>query len=148
MYHARVGVDTDRGLHTALIPLTLLALVISGSRVPSLFLAELGAAMSVASTRCRLSVAAPMLLSRSLTTATIWPGELVRFKPVVKAQDTRLAGYRVFATAQALEIAKQRHVVQWFFYWRVRQAEPLLEKIDTQYGLGCKGMLAVSTAGW
>lgn len=73
-------------------------------------------------------------------------GQLVFLQPVAKSEDgalVRQAPIRI----ELGKLAVQRHVKEGFLHCRVRQAKPLLEKMNAQHCLQRKGRAAGSTLG-
>ena len=89
--------------------------------MPSLFLVELGAAMSVASTALPSLSIKPCSLSKQLTLIRTPSASLCFFQPVAKSEDGALlkqASMRV----QLGKLAVQQHVKKGFLHRRLRQA--------------------------
>jgi hypothetical protein len=129
--------------------LPFLVWCISGSRSPLLFLVELGAAISVASTTVPLLSSRPLAASVALTVARICEAQVVSFEQVAKPQDGALVGQVVFPGIQPGELAEQRHVVQRLFHGRVREVEPLLHEVNAQHGLhGKRWASALGARSW
>jgi hypothetical protein len=68
--------------------------------------------------------------------------QVVHFEQVTKAQDGGLIRHSGHASIEVGELAVKRRVMQGLFHRRIRQAEPLLQKVDAQHGLYCKGRAA------
>ena len=64
------------------------------------------------------------------------------FEQVAIAQDGGLIRHSGHASIEAGELAVKRRVVQGLFHRWIRQAEPLLQEVDAQHGLYCKGRAA------
>ena len=63
------------------------------------------------------------------------PAEIVLFEQVAKAAHCSLVGHRLTAKIDADETAHCQRIVKRLFHRRVRQVEPLLQKIDAQHPL-------------
>ena len=109
-----------------------------GSRKPSLFFVELGAAIRVASTTV------PTLSSRPRSTSTVVDGgqdrasQFVFPQPVAKAQEGALIGQ----AGELLELGEfpiQRRIEESFFHDRIAQREPQLQEVNAQHGFQRKG---------
>src|ERR1035437_3999630 len=61
--------------------------------------------------------------------------EVVLFQKMTKLADRRLVRHRLVAKIDLRELAHQRRVVQCLFDRRVREVEPLLQKVDTQHAI-------------
>jgi len=61
--------------------------------------------------------------------------QVVLLKQVTESQDGALVRQSHSAGVQPCKFAVQRNIVQGFFHCRIRQTEPLLQKVDAQHGL-------------
>jgi hypothetical protein len=59
--------------------------------------------------------------------------QIVRFKQMAKPQDGAFVGKMVLPHVQSGKLTEHRRVVQRLFHGRVRQVEPLLQKVDAQH---------------
>jgi hypothetical protein len=122
VHQARLSVHADVRLHPEVPLLALLALVhLRVALAAGLFLVELGAAISVASTTVPARSSKPLRCQQLVDGGQDLRGQLVLLQQVAKAQDGALVRQPISPAAQAREVAEQRHVVQRFFHGRVAQ---------------------------
>ena len=63
------------------------------------------------------------------------PAQIVRLQQVAEAAHRRLVRNRLAAEVDADETPHRQRIVERFFHRRVRQVEPLLQKVDAQHPL-------------
>jgi len=73
--------------------------------------------------------------------------EVVLFQKMTKLADRCLVGHWLTAKIDLRELAHQRRVIQCLFYRRVREAEPLLKKVDTQHVLDAQWTAPIASFG-
>src|ERR1700746_363859 len=106
---------------------------ISGSRLCSRFLVELGAWIRVASTIVPVVIRTPFACKCRFTVPRISSPQMVLFQQVPELAHRRLIRHRRAAQITPHKLPQGRRVVQSLFHRRVRQIEPLLQKINPQH---------------
>src|SRR3546814_17328989 len=76
--------------------------------------------------------------SSDVCSSDLLNAELVLFEQVAKAQDAH-AIRNALSARETSEVTVQRRLEQCLFHGQVRQAEPLLQKMNAQHGLVRKG---------
>ena len=112
--------------------LPFLVWCISGSRSPSVFFVELGAAMMVASTMLPFLRSRPLRAQVRVDRLENVLGQVVGFEQVAKVQDRRLVRDRL-AQTQVSEGAPRGNLVQRLFHRRVAQRKPVLHQVHAQH---------------
>src|SRR5207253_5211329 len=108
---------------------------ISGSRCCSRFLVEVGACRMVASTIVPVVIRTPCACRCRFTCPQDLFPQLVFFQQVPELAHRGLVRHRLTAQINAHELPHHPRVVQRLFYRRVRQVEPLLQKVNPQHAL-------------
>src|SRR5438876_595234 len=127
--------------------LPFLVWCISGSRCCSRFFVDEGACRMVASTIVPVVMRTPWACKCRFTVPRICSPSLMFLQQVAKLTSRGFVGHRFMAQINAHELPHHRRVVQRLFHCRVRQVEPLLQKINPQHPLHSYRRTSISRLG-
>ena len=138
MNQTRVGVYADVCFHSEVPLVALLHLVHLRVTLASGVLGRAGCRNQGGVDSCAALEQQALGGQRAVDSSQYLNAELVLFEQVAKAQNAH-AIRNALGAGEAREVAVQRRLEQSLFHGQVRQAEPLLQKMNAQHGLVRKG---------